>query len=75
MIGHGTHDAKKPAVGAEFRLHGLEPDQAELDARDLGCTILSPARDQPDHGLREVRILDKDGYCWVADVPLMTADT
>ena len=69
LWGH-TQDAQKRGVGAEFRLHGLDPDQAELAARDLGCTILSPARDQPDHGLREVHILDADGYCWVADVPL-----
>lgn len=69
LWGH-THDVNKRGVGAEFRLHGLDPDQAEAAARQLGCTILSPARDQPDHGLRGVHILDFEGYCWVPDVPL-----
>lgn len=56
-------------AGAEFRLHGIDPDQAETRARDAGYTILAGALDKP-HGLREAYILDPDGYCWVPDVPL-----
>ncbi len=57
-------------VGAEFRLHGRNPDEAEAQARKLGYTILVPTKDQPDHGLREAHIMDADGYIWVPDIPL-----
>lgn len=56
-------------AGAEFRLHRLDPDAAESRARDAGYTILAGAADKA-HGLREVYILDPDGYCWVPDTPI-----
>lgn len=56
-------------VGAELRVHGRDPDEAEAAARRLGVTVLAPATDKP-HGLREVYLLDADGYCWVPDVPV-----
>jgi len=59
-------------VGAEFRLHGRDPDEAETAAQKLGCTILDGARDQSDHGLREAHIIDFEGYVWVPDVALDT---
>ena len=55
-------------VGAELRLHGRDPDEAEAAARRLGFTVLAPAADKA-HGLREAYLLDADGYCWVPDVP------
>jgi len=55
-------------VGAELRLHGRDPDVAEAAARRLGCTVLAGTTDKP-HGLREVYLLDVDGYLWVPDVP------
>jgi hypothetical protein len=55
-------------VGAELRLHGRDPDAAEAAARRLGFTVLAGTTDKP-HGLREVYLLDTDGYLWVADVP------
>ena len=55
-------------VGAELRLHGRDPDAAEAAARRLGCTVLAGTTDKP-HGLREVYLLDADGYLWVPDVP------
>ncbi len=55
-------------VGAELRLHGRDPDEAEAAARRLGFTVLAPATDKP-HGLREAYLLDADGYLWVPDVP------
>ena len=42
---------------------------AEAVARELGYTVLDGAADKP-HGLREVYIVDADGYLWVPDVPL-----
>lgn len=56
-------------VGAELRLHGRDPDEAESAARRLGYPVLAPATDKP-HGLREAYLLDPDGYLWVPDVPL-----
>ncbi len=56
-------------TGIEIRLHGRDPDAAEAEARNLGATVVSGASDRP-HGLREVHILDPDGYLWVPDVPL-----
>jgi len=56
-------------IGAELRLHGRDPDDAEAIARKLGYSVLDGTADKP-HGLREVYILDPDGYLWVPDVPL-----
>lgn len=56
-------------AGAEFRLHGIDPDKAEANARTQGYTVLSGALDKP-YGLREAYILDLDAYCRVPDVPL-----
>ncbi len=56
-------------VGAELRLHGRDPDEAEAAARRRNDVVLQPATDKP-HGLREAFILDPDGYLWVPDVPL-----
>ena len=55
-------------IGAELRLHGRDPDAAEAAARQLGYTVLAGTTDKP-HGLREVYLIDPDGYLWVPDVP------
>lgn len=55
-------------VGAEFRLHGCDPDRAEAAARNRGDPVLASTMDKP-HGLREVYLIDPDGYLWVADIP------
>ena len=55
-------------TGAELRLHGRDPDEAEAAARRLGFEIVQPTADKP-HGLREVFVRDADGYVWVPDVP------
>jgi catechol 2,3-dioxygenase-like lactoylglutathione lyase family enzyme len=59
-------------IGAELRLHGCDPDQAEAAARRLGFTVIAGALNKP-HGLREAYLLDADGYVWVPDVPRPTA--
>jgi hypothetical protein len=56
-------------VGAELRLHGRDPDEAEAAARKLGVSVLAGAKDKP-HGLREAYLFDPDGYLWVVDIPL-----
>lgn len=56
-------------VGAELRLHGCDPDEAEAAARKLGATVLAGVQNKP-HGLREAYLVDLDGYLWVVDVPL-----
>lgn len=56
-------------VGAEIRLHGCDPDRAEAAARARGDTVLAGTMDKP-HGLREVYLIDPDGYVWVPDVPV-----
>ncbi len=55
-------------AGAELRLYGRDPDQAEAGAEALEGVILAGAADKP-HGLREAYILDPDGYLWVPSVP------
>jgi len=61
-------DGSHRGVGAELRLHGLDPDAAEARARARGDTVLAGAIDKP-HGLRECYLVDPDGYIWVPDVP------
>ncbi len=56
-------------LGAELRLQGRDPDEAEAIARKLGFTVLVPAQDKP-HGLREACVVDGDGYLWVPGVAL-----
>ena len=70
--GHPLHERLSKGlprgVGAELRLHGRNPDEAEATARRLGFAVLAGATDKP-HGLREVFLIDPDGYVWVADIP------
>jgi catechol 2,3-dioxygenase-like lactoylglutathione lyase family enzyme len=56
-------------AGAELRLHGRDPDEAEQQARRLGFEIIESSADK-GHGLREVFLRDADGYVWVADKPI-----
>ncbi len=51
-------------AGVELRLYDCDPDAAEAAARAAGHIVLAGASDKP-HGLREVYLLDPDGYCWV----------
>lgn len=61
--------ATERGLGAELRLHGRDPDDAEAQARRLGFDVIEASTDKP-HGLREVFLRDGDGYVWVPDVPL-----
>ena len=68
-----TGDGALRGAGAELRLYGIDPDQAEARARARGDHLLAAAQDKP-HGLRECFIADPDGYIWVPGVALPTAD-
>ena len=65
-----THSSGRRGAGVELRLHGCDPDAAAERAEKHGFSILDGPRDQSDHGLREVHIVDDDGYIWVPDIPL-----
>jgi hypothetical protein len=71
--GHPAHPedqaASRRGIGVELRVHGRDPDVAQAAAERLGCRVLVPAVDK-GHGLREVFLIDTDGYLWVADRPL-----
>ena len=56
-------------IGAEIRVHDTDPDAAEAAARLRGDPVLAGSMDKP-HGVREVFILDPDGYLWAVDRPL-----
>ena len=60
-------------AGAEIRLYGCDPDAAQAAAQRLEHVVLAGAMDKPD-GLREVYLLDCDGYCWVPSVPCVPQD-
>ena len=62
-------DVEARGAGAELRLYGRDPDDAEAAAREGGWTVLSGAVDKP-HGQREAHIVDDDGYVWVPGVPI-----
>ena len=70
---HRLASAQSRGTGAELRLHGRDPDAAEAAARRLGFTVLAGAANK-GHGLREVYLIDADGYLWVPDVPLPTGE-
>lgn len=61
--------SRERGLGAELRLHGRDPDDAESQARRLGFEVIESSANKP-HGLREVFLRDADGYVWVPDLPV-----
>jgi catechol 2,3-dioxygenase-like lactoylglutathione lyase family enzyme len=58
----------KRGLGAEIRLMGIDPDEAERRARAAGYTVLTEARDWP-HGWRDTVVEDPDGYTFAVGIP------
>ena len=56
-------------IGAEIRLYGRDPDDAEAQARALDMTVLAGSMDKP-HGLRECFLISPAGYLWVPGVAI-----
>lgn len=54
-------------LGAQIRLLGIDPDQVEANAREIGGTIARATSDK-GHGWREVLVRDPDGYEWAVGV-------
>ncbi|WP_282604625.1 glyoxalase/bleomycin resistance/extradiol dioxygenase family protein [Pelagibius sp. Alg239-R121] len=59
-----TSDGALRGVGLELRIYGIDPDQAEQRARELGYAVIAESADKP-HGLRECYLADPAGYVWV----------
>jgi len=56
-------------LGAELRLFGVDPDDLESRARELGATVLQSATDKP-FGWRDVWVQDPDGYVWAVGIAI-----
>jgi catechol 2,3-dioxygenase-like lactoylglutathione lyase family enzyme len=54
---------RERGLGAELRLFGVNPDEIETRARNVGAEVLQGATDK-SHGWREVWVQDPDGYLW-----------
>lgn len=67
-LGGIAQAAEGRGAGAELRLYGRDPDDAEAVAEAHGALVLATAADKP-HGLREAYIVDDDGYVWVPCLP------
>jgi catechol 2,3-dioxygenase-like lactoylglutathione lyase family enzyme len=59
--------AGKRGFGAEIRLMGIDPDDAERKARKRGDVVLVATQDTP-HGWRDCIIEDPDGYTFAVGV-------
>ena len=56
-------------LGAEIRLLGVDPEDAERRARERGHTVLRPTEDRA-HGWRECILQDPDGYAFAVGVTI-----
>jgi len=54
-------------VGAQVRLLGIDPDEVERRAREVGAEVAGSAMNK-GHGWREVLVRDPDGYEWAIGV-------
>ena len=58
----------KRGFGAEIRILGIAPDDAEQRARERGYTVLYATKEWP-HGWRDVVLEDPDGYTFAVGTP------
>ena len=61
-------EAGKRGLGAEIRILGIAPEDAERRARERGYTVLYPTKEWP-HGWRDVVLEDPDGYTFAVGLP------
>ena len=67
---HGRFlNKEERGLGAELRLLGVDPDEAEARARARGATVVQPATDK-GHGWRDVMVADPDGYIWAVGMAI-----
>jgi catechol 2,3-dioxygenase-like lactoylglutathione lyase family enzyme len=59
----------KRGLGAEIRILGIAPDEAERRARGAGYTVLHSTQEWP-HGWRDCVLEDPDGYTFAVGVAL-----
>lgn len=57
-------------LGAEIRLLGIDPDDAERRARERGFHVLLATGDREGHGWRDCILEDADGYTFAVGVTL-----
>jgi catechol 2,3-dioxygenase-like lactoylglutathione lyase family enzyme len=62
-------ESGKRGLGAEIRLLGVDPDEAERRARERGYNVLVPTKEWP-HGWRDCVLEDPDGYTFAVGVAL-----
>jgi len=62
-------DGTARGFGAEIRILGIDPDEAERRAREHRVSVLSGSRNWP-HGWRDVVLEDPDGYTFAVGVAL-----
>ena len=62
-------DGSTRGFGAEIRIMGIDPDEAERRAREHRVSVLSGPKDWP-HGWRDVVLEDPDGYTFAVGVAL-----
>jgi catechol 2,3-dioxygenase-like lactoylglutathione lyase family enzyme len=62
-------ESGKRGLGAEIRILGIAPAEAERRARERGYTVLVATKEWP-HGWRDCVLEDPDGYTFAVGVPL-----
>jgi catechol 2,3-dioxygenase-like lactoylglutathione lyase family enzyme len=62
-------ESGKRGLGAEIRILGVDPEEAERRARERGYTVLVGTKEWP-HGWRDCVLEDPDGYTFAVGVPL-----
>ena len=61
-------ESGKRGLGAEIRILGVAPEEAERRARERGYTVLVPTKEWP-HGWRDCVLEDPDGYTFAVGLP------
>jgi catechol 2,3-dioxygenase-like lactoylglutathione lyase family enzyme len=63
-------DSGPRGLGLEVRILGVDPDAAEVRARELGFGVHMSTRERAAHGWRECYLEDPDGYVFAIGTPI-----